>query len=182
MHEASAVATVLARRAKQLATSRRFRIFVFGLVLIISLSLVFHRFSPKNYHTDCTFRIPAEQEVHVAHSSARRMDRCMKLELAATNSSRTLGLSGRSAMDWDRGMLFDFVQTDEYCMWMKGMNFALDIIWLNEQKEIIYMIENVTPDTYPRSFCGPQEARFVVEVNSGVVKAANLNIGQRMRF
>jgi uncharacterized protein len=85
-------------------------------------------------------------------------------------------------MDTDRGMLFDFGAPDQYCMWMKDMKFSLDMIWLNEQKEIVSLVENVSPQTYPKSFCGPKTAWYVVEVNAGIVSAADLRVGQRLNL
>lgn len=67
-------------------------------------------------------------------------------------------------------------------MWMKDMNFSLDMIWLNEAKEIVDIKEDIKPETYPNAFCGPGTARYVVEVNTGVVRAGDLRIGQQLRF
>jgi uncharacterized membrane protein (UPF0127 family) len=180
MHEVSVVATELARSIKRLADNWQVRVAfaVFGFLLI--MTLIVHRFSPKPTELNCAFRIA--ESAPETKGDTFKVDNCVVLEEASTNSEQTLGLSGRSSMPRNRGMLFDFHESDEYCMWMKDMHFALDIIWLNQQKEIVYVVENVTPDTYPKSFCGPGEARYVVEVNTGVVKAANLQVGQRLRF
>lgn len=152
------------------------------VVALLCLVLIVYRFSPKSVQADCAFRIADSAVLPVTQGDAFKVTTCVQLEIASTNSARTLGLSGRKDMARDRGMLFDFGQPAEYCMWMKDMHFSLDMIWLNESKEIVYMIEGVTPDTYPKSFCGPASARYVVEVNSGIVKAADLHTGQRLKF
>lgn len=182
MHEASVVATELAHRIQKWTRSWRVRVVLAGFALLLVSGLVIYRYSPKEIETSCAFRIPESAASPETKGDAYRVDTCVSLELVSTNSERTLGLSGRSDMALDRGMLFDFKAPNEYCMWMKDMNFSLDMVWLNEQKEIVYMIEGVTPDTYPKSFCGPEEARYVIEVNTGIVKAADLRIGQRLRF
>jgi uncharacterized membrane protein (UPF0127 family) len=172
----------ITQTARKLSGDWRARIGLAFVMLLILTSLVVHRFSAKDERINCTFQIARQENVPVVQGDAFKVDTCVELEVASTNSARTLGLSGRKSMDWDNGLLFDFHKPDEYCMWMKDMHFALDMMWLNEDKEIIYMIEDVTPDTYPKSFCGPAEARYVVEVNTGVVKAGDLQIHQRLRF
>lgn len=152
------------------------------MVFLLLAGLIVYRFSPKTDSADCAFRISKNTQLPAVKGDAFRVDTCVKLEKAVTNSERTLGLSGRESLPADRGMLFDFQTPGEYCMWMKDMRFGLDMMWLNEQKEIIYIIEGVTPETYPKSFCGPAEGLYVVEVNAGIVKAADLRVGQRLRF
>jgi uncharacterized membrane protein (UPF0127 family) len=186
MHEANVVATELARRIRskvKLWTGTWYiRISLASLALLLLIALVVHRYSPKTDVADCAFRITESAAAPETKGDAFRLDTCIRLEEASTNSQRTLGLSGRASMGQNKGMVFDFGGPAEYCMWMRDMNFDLDMIWLNEQKEIVYMIEGVTPDTYPKSFCGPESARYVVEVNSGIVKAGDLHVGQRLNF
>lgn len=139
--------------------------------------------SEQSIDQECAFRI-TEQDTPppVTTGDAVRLNTCVVLEVAASNTSRTLGLSHRSSLPWDRGMLFDFERPAEYCMWMKDMRFSLDVVWLNEEHEIVGMRENVSPQTYPDSFCGPKTARYVIEVNAGVVEAGDLRVGQRLRL
>ena len=181
MQNKEIVKTELAHSFKRLSGSWRFRIGAAALLLLILVSVVVHRFSPKTTVEDCAFRISTAALPEIK-GDAFRVDTCVELDVASTNSARTLGLSGRKTMPQTHGMLFDFVVAAEYCMWMKDMHFGLDMIWLNEQKEIVYMIEGVTPDTYPKSFCGPGTARYVVEVNQGIVKAGDLHVGQHLNF
>lgn len=158
------------------------RIALAALALLLLVSFIVIRFSPKDTEVSCAFRIAESAAAPETSGDAFKVDECVTLEETSTNSERTLGLSGRQSMAAGRGMLLDFNQPGEYCMWMKDMHFSLDMMWLNEDKEIVYMIEGVTPDTYPKSFCGPESARYVVEVNSGIVKAGDLRVGQRIRF
>lgn len=182
MHEVNVVATELARNIKLWASRRRVRIALASGLSLVLVLLIFHRFSPKTAYVDCAFRIPDAALGPETQGDAYRLDNCVQLEVATTNSARTLGLSGRKSMGKDRGMVFDFGVPSEYCMWMKDMNFSLDMLWLNDNKEIVYMIEGVSPDTYPKSFCGADTARYIVEVNSGIIKAADLHVGQRLKF
>jgi uncharacterized protein len=183
MHEANVVATEWALRLKKLTSGWRVRLVLVALAALLVIGLVVYRFSPKQHvSADCAFRIADSSVSPETKGDAHVLDTCVQLEETSTNSERVLGLSGRQSMPRNRGMLFDFSEPAEYCMWMKDMHFALDMVWLNDQKEIIYMIEGVTPETYPKSFCGPKTAQYVVEVGSGVVKSGDLHVGQHLRF
>lgn len=156
-----------------------------GLIVVIIFVSIIWALLPygKSGSLDCAFRIPDPGALEpVTAGDAVSLDACVTLEKAATPSSRTLGLSNRPSMPQDRGMLFDFEVPGEYCMWMKDMHFSLDIIWLNDDKEIVDIKTNISPDTYPQAFCGPETGRYVVEVNSGITKSADLRKGQRLHF
>ena len=103
------------------------------------------------------------------------------LDRATTNAERALGLSGRGSLLSKTGMLFVFDQKGEQCMWMKDMRFGIDMVWLNERKEIIKIEESVAPETYPKSFCSP-ETKYVVELSGGEARIFNLAIGQQLIF
>lgn len=153
------------------------------IVVIVIILVIIYRYIPKKRWVNCSFKITDSATVlPQVKGDAFDVNTCVDLEVVSTNSARTLGLSGRKAMDKNKGMLLDFRQPGKYCIWMKDMNFALDVLWLNERYEIDQMMENVTPDTYPKSFCGPSSSRYIVEVRDGVVRLADLHIGQRIKL
>ncbi len=101
------------------------------------------------------------------------------LDLADTNAKRIKGLSGVGSMPKNHGMLFIFEETSEHGIWMKDMNFALDIIWLNDFSEVIYIERNVSPNTFPDSFGTHVKSRYVLEFNAGFVSRNNIKIGDK---
>jgi uncharacterized membrane protein (UPF0127 family) len=106
--------------------------------------------------------------------------KCYKLEEARSAAQKTRGLSGREALAEDRGMLFIFDREAKPCMWMKDMNFAIDIIWLDETGKTVEIEENVSPDTFPASFCSKHSAKYVVELNAGQVEDSGLTVTDRV--
>lgn len=154
-----------------------------GVLVTLFAILIF--FGPSdNRADDCIFYITeADAPAPItAGDAVQRLDTCVKFETVASPSSRTLGLSGRTSLAWDHGMLFDFEKPGEYCMWMKDMNFSLDMLWMDEERSIVAMRKGVSPETYPKSFCGPETARYVLEVNAGVIEAGDLRLGQRLKL
>ena len=102
--------------------------------------------------------------------------------VADTSKKRALGLSGREELVSGMGMLFVFEKSGDYPFWMKDMNFAIDIIWINEDKEIIYILENVEPETYPKSFTSEEDSLCVLEFPTGTVDEAEIKIGDKIIY
>lgn len=106
----------------------------------------------------------------------------ISLEYAVTAADREKGLSGRTQLPPDRGLLFQFEEPGLHCFWMKDMNFPIDIVWLDSSKKIIDIRENVSPDSYPAKFCPAQNAAYGLEVRAGLIKNAGVDLGEQLQF
>ena len=96
----------------------------------------------------------------------------VNVEVADTQTSRTLGLSNRRYLgDYD-GMLFVFDQNVNTPFWMKDTFINLDIIFIDEKGFIVDIKEDNEPCT--ESSCpqilSDQQYRYVLEVNGGFVQ------------
>ncbi len=107
-------------------------------------------------------------------------DEDFSLSVADTKESRVAGLSNVDSMQYYDGMLFVFETASTHGFWMKDMRFPLDIIWLDETGKIVHIEEQLSPDTYPRVFKPAQPARYVIELNAGVVAESNIAIGDQI--
>lgn len=106
----------------------------------------------------------------------------IKLKVANSLNEQRQGLSGRESLADNSGMLFVYNDSERRCFWMKNMRFPIDIVWLDADKRIVHIYENLSPNTYPESFCSDELARYVIELNSGMVKKLDLSIGQQLTF
>lgn len=102
----------------------------------------------------------------------------LRIETATTDAQKTQGLSGRTSLCSDCGMMFLFKDPGVYGFWMKDMKFSLDFIYLNND-EVVWLIENVSPQTYPEVIMPKRTFDKVIEVNSGTVSRLNIKIGQK---
>jgi len=58
--------------------------------------------------------------------------------------------------------------------------FPIDIIWINEYGNVVYIKKDAKPELYPETYGpGPNdgEAKFVLEVVSGFSDKNNLKVG-----
>lgn len=147
---------------------------IFGLILYLPYIL-------STYKQECTIAIPVSQSGKISYADTYTPEECVELETAATREAQIKGLSGRESMPDNQGLLFVFEKADEKCIWMKDMKFSLDIIWVNENKEIIDIKRGVSPKTYPKNYCaGP--TKYVIELNAGVAAKARLGVGQKLNL
>lgn len=106
----------------------------------------------------------------------------LEVELALTEEEQRKGLSGRKSLENDQGMLFVFDQPGKYYFWMKDMNFPIDIIWIGEENEIIYIKKDAKPGNTLETFGPNENSRYVLEVNSGFSEKNDLKIGEKIEF
>ena len=106
----------------------------------------------------------------------------IRASVADTENTRRQGLSGRAGLATDEGMLFVFPEDGTYGFWMKDMRFPIDILWLSSEGAIVYMAQNVSPDTYPQSFGPDIPTRYVLEVSAGYAKVHTVTIGDIVRL
>ena len=125
------------------------------------------------------FVIPKE---HRNIKAIQIMGQNIRVNLATTDAAREQGLSGRENLKEDEGMLFVFDYPDKYSFWMKDMNFPIDMIWIGENKEIIYIKKNARPESFPESYGPTADSKYVLEIVSGLSSKNNFKEGDKVKF
>ena len=106
----------------------------------------------------------------------------LKVAIANTEETRAQGLSGLDGLPQNHGLLFVFPENEKYGIWMKGMKFSIDIVWLDEDLKVIYIKSDVHPDTYPNIFYPPTNARYVLETNTGFIEDQGVQEGAKLKI
>lgn len=101
------------------------------------------------------------------------------IEVLNTEAERIRGLSGRESIPKNHALYFVFDASDYHGIWMNEMRFPIDIVWLNEFNEVVYIKQNVAPETFPEVFTPTRPAKYVLEFNAGFVKANAIRVGDR---
>ena len=109
---------------------------------------------------------------------------CFSIELALTPEERACGLMFREYLNKDEGMLFVYEEERKYSFWMKNTVIPLDMIWINNDKEVVFIAKNVQPcrqDSCPVIY-PDRKALYVLELNAGLSDDINLKVGDKMHF
>lgn len=101
----------------------------------------------------------------------------LRLEIADTPEELERGLGGRESVPGDYGMLFVFPQPGLYGFWMKDTLVPLDIFWLDDKGQVLFMLTDVATSTYPTVFRPDEPVRYVLETAAGFARAHAVRIG-----
>ncbi|MDP9237521.1 MAG: DUF192 domain-containing protein [Chloroflexota bacterium] len=127
--------------------------------------------------------------VTVAFQTAdvRAGDRTIGVEVATTPAQRERGLGYRDALDADAGMIFDLHGTRTQQFWMKGMRFALDMVWVDASERVAQVTKDIppepgVPDDRLRLYASDLPVAYVIEVNAGASSRLGLAPGAQLTF
>lgn len=107
-------------------------------------------------------------------------------EVVNTPASRAKGLSRRSTLPEDEGMLFIFEHPGKYGFWMKDMHFPIDMVWISSDGVVVHVERHVDPSSYneenPRIFVNEPDALYVLELKDGYAEKYGLFLGTKVKL
>ena len=110
----------------------------------------------------------------------------LHLEIAKDDSARVLGLSKRSSLAWNNGMLFVFPSEEGRTFWMIDCSFDLDIAYLDrngivQDEQTMVIQPGVVPELLRRYVSSTDHVMYALEVNRGWLSAHFLRVGDTLR-
>lgn len=113
-------------------------------------------------------------------------DAALDVEVAASPAVRQMGLSGREDLGEFDGMLFYFDSGRASSLWMKGMMFDLDFIWVGPDCTVVYMHRDVAAPEGPQEalpiYRPGAEAASVIEIAAGRAAELGIEAGDRVSY
>lgn len=129
------------------------------------------------------YKNPQKINIPTPQKSVKIADVKIPVEIADTDAKRMKGLSGRTELKEDQGMLFVFEKKQiTPIFWMKDMLIPLDIIWIGNGK-IVKIDENVpapiagTSDSKLLNYSPGSPIDYVLEINAGFSDKNNFKVG-----
>ncbi|TYA59659.1 DUF192 domain-containing protein [Formosa maritima] len=122
-----------------------------------------------------------EGELTLYKSTSDSIISKIDIEIADTDYDTQTGLMYRNSMKKHQGMLFVFQDERPRSFYMKNTKFPLDLIYLDENKTIVSFQENAQP-LNESSLPSNTPAKYVLEVNAGLVNKWQLQIGDRIEY
>lgn len=159
---------------------------IFGLVALVVVLVIFGRgFTSPSFFTSLDQGQGQVSSGDVIDVSTKSLN--VKSRIVSKPSDRKKGLSGLDSLALDQGMFFVFEVPGDYGFWMKDMKFAIDIIWISENKEIVDLAVNVPPEPKRKDkeltvYKPKAKALYVLEINAGLAQLHNLKVGDTVNF
>ena len=91
------------------------------------------------------------------------------VEVAHTETEKVRGLSGRDGLAPGRGMLFVYQAPARPLIWMQGMRFPLDILFIQDGRvvDLVKGANPPAPGATPEVFAPREKVQYVLEVPAG---------------
>ena len=141
------------------------------LPLLLSSGLVFGAFAQDQAQS-----LPESELVIVTDDA----ETTITVELADDPDELATGLMYRDGIAADRGMLFDFGDPREANMYMRNVSFGLDMLFLDEDGEVLAIAQHVQP--YSERLINPGiPVKGVLELAAGQVKAFAIEPGDMVQ-
>ncbi|MBL4740313.1 MAG: DUF192 domain-containing protein [Sneathiella sp.] len=105
----------------------------------------------------------------------------ISIDLADTEETRRVGLMKRTYLGPMAGMLFDFKSEQLVAMWMKDTFISLDMLFVNNSGQIVFIKEDAQPGDLTTVQAG-QPIRAVLEVVGGFVQKHKVQVGHRLVY
>ena len=106
----------------------------------------------------------------------------LKTQVSDSEVERELGLGGKVCIPHNSAMLFTFDEPGYYGIWMRGMHFTIDIVWLDSAKTVTHIEKNVSPSTYPHIYTPTKQSIYVIELHAGQVDDLGLDEGSQLSW
>lgn len=106
------------------------------------------------------------------------------VEVVSTPQTMTLGLGHRERLHPRHGMLFIFPDNARHSIWMKNMRFPLDIVWLDDNKTVVKIYENVPVCSVNScvSYSSFFKSKYAIELNAFDASRIGIQVGQTLVF
>jgi uncharacterized membrane protein (UPF0127 family) len=101
------------------------------------------------------------------------------VQVADTPDEQELGLMNRSHMASASGMLFAFTAPKRAQFWMKNTLIPLDMLFANQNGQIMRVHENAIPQDLS-VIDGGAGVQFVLEINGGLARRMGVQAGDQL--
>ncbi len=152
-------------------------IAIFGIVLVIFAFFVIYQFNKTADKASSNGPLTVASKVAINNHT-------FHVATAKSQEEQQTGLSGRSSLPQDQGMLFLFEKSDYHNFWMKNMQFPIDILYIKDNK-IISIIDSAEPapdNSNPQIYQPEAPANRVLEINAGLSKKYNIKKGDSVEI
>lgn len=167
-------------RKKKNATMQRRSWLLLLLILPLIAGVVFS-IVPKPSPKMSGPAFVKQGELRFLSKDGKKIIATIDIELAANDEKRTRGLMWRRKMEENQGMLFVMEQQEIQSFWMLNTYIPLDIIFVDEQRQIVTIRSNTQPQSLD-PVTSDQPALYVVEVNAGYCRKNGISVGDRIEF
>ena len=129
------------------------------------------------------------ESVEFPRGTIKLDDKILEVQIADSDSLRVRGLMFQDELPYNEGMLFVFGESGIRPMWMLNMQFNLDVIWFDENANVVAIEKDVPPCKTTVEVVACREngvsgdnAKYVLEVTAGFVDKFNITENSKLEI
>ena len=129
------------------------------------------------------------ESVEFPRGTIKLDDKILVVQIADTDSLRVRGLMFQNELPYNEGMLFVFDESGTRPMWMLNMQFNLDVIWFDENANVVAIEKNVPQCKTTVEVVACREngvsgdnAKYVLEGTAGFVDKFNITENSKLEL
>jgi uncharacterized membrane protein (UPF0127 family) len=103
-------------------------------------------------------------------------------EIPRDTKAQLQGLGGRPCILPNQGMLFISSTPGRLPIWMKDMQFPIDVVWITADRKVAAIEVDFQPSTYPEVRGSQIPAKYVLELKSNRSRELHMDIGTSVDF
>ena len=155
-------------------------VLAFGTLLVAAASAFAQTEAPSGQETPAATEPQTSQSPvsTIVNSLGERIP--VQVEIADTDAERQTGLSGRTTLAEDAGMLFVFDQEQPLSFWMKDTLIPLSIAYISADGRIVDIQDMQPLDETPHPSAEP--AQYALEVNQGFFTERGVAVGDTVEL
>jgi len=110
----------------------------------------------------------------------------INVEVAKSSAEKERWLMFRhEQMPFNSAMILVFDKPDLYSMWLLNTGYNLDLLWFDENGNVVYMVKDAPPckstfDTADCTYKNTEPAKYVIAATSGFIDKHRVNKDSRM--
>lgn len=121
---------------------------------------------------------PREERLIIINQEGESIE--INVEIADNEKERTVGLSERSSMPQNSGMLFVFDSDVNHSFWMKDTEIPLSIAFVHENGKIID-IQDMRPNS-EKLYSSKNSYRYALEVSQSFFENHEITVGCKLKI
>jgi uncharacterized membrane protein (UPF0127 family) len=111
---------------------------------------------------------------------------CRTCEAADSSWKRAIGLMFRKSMPRGHGLLMTFERPSRPGIWMFGMRFPIDIVFIGPDRRVVHTVQGARPLGFGwrtwRIYMPPRDCTHVLELPAGTVRETGTRQGDVLEF
>ena len=158
---------------------------LFSALLVCSILLFFGK-DVKADVGDTTVFVASTNQSTFSSQEIKLDNVTLNVKIADTPDKMEQGLQYSDPLPYTEGMLFIPQSPEVLAMWMPNMKFSLDMIWFDNNGNVLHIEKNVPPCTsLDQSTCPiynrtGQPSQYALEVTAGFVDKNNITMNSKL--